>query len=57
MVFMKPLKKVFWVVVMLALIGSLADMRSTHPVLFYGMVLTCIVVLIDRSTVRTGDKE
>lgn len=54
---MKPLKKVFWVVVMLALIGSLADMRSSHPVLFYGMVLTCIVVLIDRSTVRTGDKE
>ena len=38
LVFMKSLKKAFWVVVMLALIGSLADMRSSHPVLFYGMV-------------------
>ena len=54
---MKPLKKVFWVVVMLALIGSLADKRSSHPVLFYGMIITSIAVLIDRSTVRTGDKE
>ena len=54
---MKPLKKVFWVFVMLALVWSLADMRTSHPVLFYGMVLTCIVVLIDRSTVRTGNKE
>ena len=54
---MKSLKKVFWVVVMLALIGSLADKRSTHPVLFYGMVITCIVVLIDRRTIRTGGKK
>lgn len=54
---MKPLKKAFWVVFMLALIGSLADMRSSHPVLFYGMVITCVVVLIDRSTFMTGDKE
>ena len=47
----------FWVVVVLALIGSLADLRSSHPVLFYGMVITCIVVLIDRSSGNTGGKE
>jgi len=54
---MKPPKKVFWIVIMLVLIGSLADMRTSHPVLFYGMVITCIVLLIDRNTGSNGKME